>query len=191
MATTKHTLTISTKGANARFVIVYRAGKFHRLERKSGKLATDNQWSQLMHLVPEKESNIEHLAKEFKGRVEYTLVTDEKPQSLFKLMMDEYVAFYEQKTELKPLLNGTSGKALKMIITALKKTCADDQEVIAVWQTILANWNKLDEFYAQQLELRQINSNLNTILRQVKNGNGDNEARTTAKRNADGLRKGL
>lgn len=192
MATTNYILQIASEnGSNARFIVSYRAGKFFKLERKSGKIVDKIQWNRLMMIIPEKEQSISTINKNFDGRVTYEKLLKESPKSLFKQLMQEFFVFYEQKTEVKPRFNGTDGNSLKMIIAHLKSICADDAEVIAVWKSLLTNWHKIEDFYAKQIELRQINSNLNILIRQVKNGFGTNQAQKAANSNAAELRKSL
>jgi hypothetical protein len=191
MATSKYILSIESKGSNARFLLSYRSGNFFRVERISGKLKHNKQWQNLMLLIPEKESAIAVFSLKFKPKgVLYERPIKEAKNTLYTHFMDEYFSFYESQCDVKPRINAISGKALKNIITHLQSICADDNEALTTWKVLLSNWDKVEEFYSKQMELRQINSNINILIRQIKDG-GNSKETNTAQRNADDIRRSI
>ncbi len=192
MSTVSYILTITSKGSNARFVVSYRSGKFHKLESKNGRLKEQKQWNGLMSIIPKKEADIENINTQYHERgVRYTLMLKEAPKTLYAKFMDAYFLFYETQSEVKPRINAVEGKALKSIISHLQSICGDDLEALGTWEVILSNWNKIEAYYAKQMELRQINSNIDRIIRQIKDGKGTDQARKKANRHADDLRQSL
>ncbi len=192
MSIISYILTITSKGSNARFVVSYRSGKFHRLEAKNGKLKEQKQWDGLMIIIPKKEEDIQSINQQYNERgVEYTFKVKEAPQTLYAKFMDAYFLFYENQSEVKPRINAVEGKALKSIISHLQSICGDDLEAFGTWEVMLNNWHKLEAFYAKQMELKQINSNIGSIIRQIKDGKGSDQARKKANSHADDLRQSL
>ncbi len=192
MKIVSYTLTVTSKGSNASFIVSYRGGKFHKLERKTGKLAIQKQWNYLMRIIPEKEIEIQKINQQYTKRgVKYSLFVKEQTKTLYSQFMDAYFHFYETQVEIKPRINSVEGKAMKSIISHLQNICTDNVESFRTWQVLLSNWHKLETFYAKQIELRQINSNINSIIRQIKNGKGSDQARKKAHNYADDLRQSL
>ena len=192
MSTNRYTLEVTSRGSNACFIIVYRRGQFFRLEKKSGKLKEQQQWSKLLTVVPLIENQITEINQRFlhKGIV-ISPISIKNSKSLYSEMMQVYFNFYQTHNDLKPRIGASEGSALKSIISHLKTICTDDAEVLMVWQTILNHWHKLDTFYARQMELRQINSNIGSILRQIKHGKAFNFNKKQAHDHANDLRQSL
>lgn len=183
-------LHITSQGSDALYELKYSGGQFRSLRHVRGKL-TQDQHDKLMMLCPQLEGGVHILAHEFKGRVTYNLLVNDK--SLYTQLLDAYVQWYNDTLEMPPKIDGTSGNALKSIIKFLEAYCADQNEVIMMWDIILQNWNQLDKFYQNQRELRQINSNLNTILTQIKHGKstGKTQSKRAAANAAHDFREGL
>jgi len=179
MAINHFKLTIKTDGADAEFKLSYKNGKFQKMEAKKQKLL-GNQRLKLFQLVPLNESDLQ--LKEYLG-VEISSL--EKKQSPFSLFLNHYTDWYFKKTGINHIMNGIEGNALKSIITNLQEV--DENAAYILWSQILSNWQNLEAFYRKQMELRQINSNINIILRQLKNGNSENRAAN----NANDLRESL
>ncbi len=161
--TNHYLLSISDDKTDACFKLTYTNGRFKKLEGKRQKMPEDKR-AVLMKLVPLKESDLKEIA--------YSNVTIDKLEnnaSLYTQMLAEYSEFYIGRYEIAHNMNSIEGKALKSIITALKKQCSTDDETFALWKQILRSWNSLEPFYQKQTELRQINSNLNIILKELKN----------------------
>lgn len=193
MAATHYIMHVTSQGSDAKYKISYKQGKFFRLEHKSGKLATQQFRDKLLMIVPEYESGITDMILKYSdGRVNYEATADQKKESLYTQIVDAYFEFYETESGgLKARFGATEGKVIKEIITYFKQSCTTSVEVIDTWNLILSQWNKLEDFYAKQIELKQINSNLNTILRQIKDGKPASKAKNRAKSNADDLRESI
>lgn len=189
MAITNYILHITA--SNTKFVISYKNAKFHKLVHKSGKFKEKKHFNHLMVVVPQDENEMDLYKTHFAPKVEYTLQEKQNTKTLYSTLLDTYFKFYENENQLTPRMNATEGKALKSIITHLKNICIDDLEVIETWKVLLTNWYRLDDFYQQQIELRQINSNINIILRQIKNGNSTTAHKQSANNNANDLRESL
>ena len=165
MAMNDYQVTITSKGANLRLRLKYKDGRFKSLEWLSGQTANQNQYEWLMKFAPQLEAAILILEIEWKGKVKWEKV--EKSESLWGWFIDQYSTWYFKITSLQPRITGTEGKALKSIIQHLNSVCKNENEIKETWTLIFKRWNDLTAFYQSQTELRQINSNLNIILRQL------------------------
>ena len=87
----------------------------------------------------------------------------------FKECIEIWFKFYEARTGLKPKTNGGHFKAFKEIVKYFCKN-APDYTPTQCLQAVFDNWDKLDKFYSKFIDIKQINSNLNTILTQINNG---------------------
>lgn len=158
-------LTITSKGADAVFKLTYKDGVFFRLEAKRQDFK-ENQRDRLMQVIPHLEKGLE--INSYNG---VTIERELKEQSEFTQYLSEYSAKYLQLSGgLQHRMNGIEGNALKAIIKHLESISTTPAEAFILWQQILSNWDKIEPFYAKQMELRQINTNINIILRQVKYG---------------------
>lgn len=75
-------------------------------------------------------------------------------------------------------IDGRQGKALKEILSWLSiqdKVSGDREKIIESWQWILNSWDKIEPFLQKQKTLSQINTNLNNITDQLKNGIPSNQ----------------
>ncbi|MBN2668767.1 MAG: hypothetical protein JXR60_06015 [Bacteroidales bacterium] len=178
-------LNITSKGADAVFKITYKSGRFYKMEAKRQKMS-DEQRAKLMTLVPRREEELNQMGN-FGG---VSIEKESKPNNLFSLFNMAYFEFYERMNgNIKPKFGATEGKALKQIIKHLTDISATDEEALATWQAIFNKWGSLEDFYAKQMELRQINSNINIILRQLQD---DNTASKTGQGNyADEIGRSL
>ena len=165
--TNKYSLTFERH--KSKCVVVYYNGQFKRLEYKSGGMP-DNLWLNLTQAIPFMEHHITDIVTKWNGRIQLTKI-ESKPLSQYSQFLDEYFMFFELNFKFKPKINGAEGKALKEIIKYLSEITSTQEEALTVWQQLLAGWNQLEDFYQQQNQLKQINSNLTTILIQLKNGN--------------------
>ena len=94
----------------------------------------------------------------------------ETTEPLFKNFMAFYFEWMEKEIGIKPQIDGGDGKALKSIIKYFRSISEDETAIIQVWETILINYKKWDNFHQKQLRLKQINSNLINIINSIKNG---------------------
>lgn len=176
--TRKYKITVSYQDFTGILVATYRSGKLKRLELQSG-IKQPTQFSFANNYVPLFESSIEDLSTS--DHVIFEQITAaKKTASTYKQAMDLFFEWYTERTGLSPRINAVEGKALKAIIAELNKRSADGAEALAIWKHLLTNWNKLDKFYRNQIELRQINSNLSIILRTLKNGKSGQAKSATA-----------
>jgi len=159
------------------FLIHYKSNKFKKLEHKRGEVSK-TQFSQLMRIVPPSPKMIDTYRRYFTGKVNYEEIVTIS-ESLFKQMIDVYFRWYEIETGISPKIDGVAGKAMNSMIAHLRKQCADDQEVLTVFQQLLDRWCDVPEFYKNQMELRQINSNINILLKELKNGKSDSKSKAT------------
>lgn len=183
---TEYIVRFHSEKAFADFKIKYKSGRFLSLEHLKGKL-NQQQHEALFMVAPQLEAAILVLKNNFKGRVSWELVQKEK--TIFTFFLDEYLSWYEAKFKLKPKFSGVEGKALKSIIAFLQTVAEGDQEAKDIWSTILTNWDGQTPFYQSQTELRQINSNLNIILKGLKNGKQTEQKRRKANDDANDFRQ--
>lgn len=69
---------------------------------------------------------------------------------------------------MKPQFDGSDGKALKQVIKWLETNATEGHKPEDGLKYILQNWLKLDEFTKKKTRMRDINSNLNSIITQLK-----------------------
>ncbi len=84
--------------------------------------------------------------------------------------------FYEKKEGIKPKMTGIEGKALKQMIVYLKTLGEGD--AVANFNAILMNWHVLEsreKWYKGKYDIKFINSQLNQIIRILKNGRQDHK----------------
>lgn len=179
------------QGRSVKILVSYRKGRFLKLEHKSGKFENIEYYKNLMKFIPPTEAMVEKTEKHFAPALKIEKIIKEKPKTLYQKFMDEYFSFYERINNIKPRVSAVEGKSLKQIISHLQDVSTDDAEALATWLVILSNWSKLSEFYQSQMELRQINSNINIILRELKNGKRTDQAKRQANNNADDLRQSV
>jgi len=87
----------------------------------------------------------------------------------FTSCMEYWNNWYIRETGLVPKIDGSQGKALKEILKYFESNYQEstsEQCFIA----ILDNWKRLSNFNQQFRSLREINSRLNNILNEIKNG---------------------
>lgn len=160
---------LSLKKVSCRLRVTYRDGKFHSLEKMSGNVTVD-QHDALMRIVPQKEIDFDYYKDRWKDSVTYSKQSQNQSDNLYASMLVKYKNWYYLRHEVGFMMDGIGGKSLKQIITKLKKLSSDDDEILTVWNLILDGWDKQEAFYRSQDQLKQINSNLNTILTVIKNG---------------------
>lgn len=156
---------ITFERATAKFEVVFNAGKFVRMKLLSGKLEP-LQWQWVMKVVPQFEKELNALQTTYKGKVNYEVKTEQK--STYSTAMSLYHSFYLNCAGMEPRINAVEGKALKDILAYLKQLGGNDTVAVELLTQVFSGWSKLDMFYANQIELRQINKNLPAILRTIK-----------------------
>lgn len=128
-------------------------------------------------------------------KVDKSIVKESKEDGgtspLFKSMMEIYYNWFEGTYKMKPQIDGGDGKALKKIINYFRLNCKDDIIIIDSWKVLFEHWNKLSKFYKEQNRLRQIGSNIQNIVLQLKTNLQKNDYREKHPElfNADGSLK--
>ncbi len=82
-----------------------------------------------------------------------------------------YFDFYERKEGIKPKMTGAEGNALKQLIVYLKTL--GEGNAVANFDAILSNWDILEgkaNWYKGKYDIKLINSQINQIIRILKNG---------------------
>lgn len=104
---------------------------------------------------------------------------EESTKSLYSRMIESYDSFCKDRTLMGAKMNAHQGKAMKSIIAYLttqvkaKKQYENEMDlesdVLNAWSFILSKWSLVGDFYATQVKLSQIDSNLPNILAQLRN----------------------
>ena len=121
------------------------------------------------------------LDQEDLDRIKFSFEKKEKPKSdkLYPLMVEVYDEFCKKKMDMGAKMNPHQGKALKNIILYLANQIKNKRgelpeeelktEILSAWNYILGNWHKISGYYAEQIKLSQIDSNLPNLLIQLRN----------------------
>jgi len=154
------------------FTLTYRQAKFKRLERDKGTLNSEL-WSKTMMLVPQQEKELTAYTLKWKDKATYEKIEKKQRDTIYAQFLGAYMIFYEKKTDgLSYKMNGVHGNNLKDIIAHLVAESDTEQEALEVWEGMLDNWNKLDQFYRDNFTIPLINKHLNQILIIFKRKNG-------------------
>ena len=98
---------------------------------------------------------------------------------LYAAMTTIYFDWFKKLSGVNPNFNAAEGSAMKKIINYFRILNKDNKvegeenefvEVTNMFKFILTNWNLIEEFYQKQTKLTQINSNLQNIINDIKNG---------------------
>ncbi|MGJ1360009.1 helix-turn-helix domain-containing protein [Sphingobacterium siyangense] len=91
---------------------------------------------------------------------------------LYKYGMDLYHDFVLKHSGVKPNITGTTGKALKYLITYFKGLSEnkDYSEVKSHFENVFSNYETWDTFYKKNLKLEFISSNIVNIIKSIKDG---------------------
>ena len=113
-----------------------------------------------------------------------TKKTKAKSKNLYPQMVDRYDAFCVTRMGMGSKMDAQQGKALKSIIQYLalqvknKKGEISEEDlkadVLNAWDYILNNWAQINGYYAEQIKLSQIDSNLPNILMQLRKNKKSN-----------------
>lgn len=153
--------------SNAKLKLKFRVSKLRGFEILTGKLTVE-QWQKIGSILPPTVVEINDFKAKLKGVVEFTEIVKEK--SLYSQFTDTWFEFYETFLGVEPKFTAVDGMHLKQIINYLKQQTATEPEALELWQSILNNWNNLDEFHKKNTDLKYINSNFNKIVNNVKRG---------------------
>lgn len=95
------------------------------------------------------------------------------PGELWPKVVGAYIEFYKLRTVseinpegLKPQFDNIQGKKLQEVFRHLKtfKTDQTWEDALDNLKAIFSNWEKVDKFYQDQIDLKNIHSNLNNII---------------------------
>lgn len=103
---------------------------------------------------------------------------DKVPDKLYSEMVKIYFDWFKTISGgVKPNFGAVEGSAMKLIINYFKSLHKDAndgtdefEEVTKMFKIIFAKWNLIDPFLQDQTKVTQINSNLQNIIIQIKNG---------------------
>lgn len=100
------------------------------------------------------------------------------PDRIYTEMVKIYFDWFEKLSGgVKPKFGAIEGAAMKLIMNYFKSVHRDAndgsdefEEVTKMFSIIFAKWNLIDPFLQDQTKVTQINSNLQNIIIQIKNG---------------------
>lgn len=141
--------------------------KLLKIEIKKGIL--DGVWlQQIGNILPPYEHLVEEWQGKWAGKILYQ--KERKEPSAYQQFLSEWFGFYERQFGFAPKFTGADGKALQQIIHYLQQV-STQEEAFATWQFLLHNWQKWDSFHQKNTDLKYINSQLNKLLQNAKQGN--------------------
>ncbi len=105
----------------------------------------------------------------------------------FSTAQSKWLSSYKERSGISYRFNSQCGKALKEIGVYLTQECGNTEKALQTWDLLCEKWNSLPDFYRNKPELVFVNSQLNTILNLLKNGQQASQGGTSA--NADALRR--
>lgn len=115
--------------------------------------------------------------------------SDPKAQTIFQLFTSSYDAFFRKLNGVPPQYGKASGSATNSLVAYFRKIAKDratkdaqktggndpgesyiDGKAHEGWEYVLENWARLDGFLQTKTRLIDINSNIQNIITQLKNG---------------------
>lgn len=122
--------------------------------------------------------------KQIANKVNKNKVKENKTDNkIYKSFVEKYFDFFKKLNDnIEPQMNAIEGKNLKQIINYFRKIykgkisageiieISEDESILKMWEYVLGNWGKLDNFYLTKTRIRDINSNLQNIITQLKHG---------------------
>ena len=106
-------------------------------------------------------------------------------KSIYKLFIEIYDTWYKNRNDgIPPKIDGANGSAAKALIghfkNIVKARAAKDnvildekseiEKVLESWSLVLNGWDGIEPFYQDKTRLIDINSNIQNIINQIKNG---------------------
>lgn len=93
--------------------------------------------------------------------------------------MEVYWDWYKEQFGVSPLILGADGNALKKLITYYLELAKQDEELaVHSWGATLRNWDVLPTYWRDKVSLRQILSEINTIIIKIRaRVNGSNNSK--------------
>lgn len=132
------------------------------------------------------------------------LPAPEKP--VYSQFIDVYYQWFVNRVGDPPKIDAIQGKSAKAIIAYLRTVVksrakqqnitldqpGEDLKIVEAWTSILDNWDLCDSFYRDKTRLMDINSNIQNIINQVRNGiTKIREQQGIKKIGADGLQTAM
>lgn len=162
-------------------------------------LKVDSKWTESGHLTEKKVSKKTAPKTESTADIEINLTTTKKAKAksdnLYPQMVELYNTFCINRMGMGSKMDAQQGKALKSIIQYLalqvknkKGEITEEQlkvDVLNAWEYILNNWSQVNGYYAEQIKLSQIDSNLPNILMQLRKNKKSNRDEKFAKTYSD------
>lgn len=104
--------------------------------------------------------------------------TKSEDGKLYSEMVNIYFKWFEGLSGVKPKFGQAEGASMKQIINYFKILYKDNrsegenefEEVTKMFSFIFSHWNLIDPFLQKQTKLTQINSNIQNIINDIKNG---------------------
>lgn len=123
-------------------------------------------------------------------------------------MIEAYHLWYMREVVpgVPPVIDGAQGKAMNWVIAHLRLVVTErykrehpdgilgeshkEERVLAAWQYILQciSGGVVSQFYSSQVKVNQIYSNLNNIMKQIKDNNGQRDTGGKKQPNYDHLK---
>lgn len=104
---------------------------------------------------------------------------------IYKKFLEVYDTWYKERSDgVPPKIDGANGNSAKTLIGYFKtivkaRALADkvvldenseNEKILESWDLVLKNWDSIEPFYQDKTRLIDINSNIQNIINQVKNG---------------------
>lgn len=98
--------------------------------------------------------------------------------SLHQKFLEIYDDFHQKKIGTGAKIGAKEGAAAKSILQYISKESKvkTEEGILASWEYILNNWQRLEPFYRNRMQITDINSNLTNILNQLRNGKNSTNA---------------
>lgn len=110
----------------------------------------------------------------------------EKKKTFYQLFIEVYSVWHKQNEDTPAKIDGAQGNAAKALMgyfkTIVKERFKKDNagaeipadqlepKTLEAWELVLNNWDLLEPFYQNKTRLIDINSNIQNIIKQIKDG---------------------
>lgn len=109
---------------------------------------------------------------------------DAPKKAIFQQVIDMYYTWHKEREGVPPKIDGAQGNAAKALAAYLRTVIRDkareekkvldeageDERIMQAWKYVLDNYGKVDGYYQDRLRLIDFNSNIQNILKQLKDG---------------------
>jgi uncharacterized protein YdaU (DUF1376 family) len=119
-----------------------------------------------------------------------------KPFPEYKDCLAAYFEFYKKRTGAKPSIKSQDCVALKRLILHFRTMAKEGHTIVDGFNYVFNNWNTLDSFTQNRIDLTHIFSNINSIISQIKNPKKNGATNTsntnyTSKEFQDGIAESI